>query len=125
MFNHIEGTIKLTGDIPIAPVHFLQNFYQRYEKAMLGWATLLCLLALWELAPVLGWINPLFTSSPSRILQAAQWLLAHGFWNDIRVSSIEFVYGFGLALLVGTPLGILLVDPGVNKVPYFYHDVHE
>jgi len=22
-------------------------------------------------------------------------------------------------------LVLLLVDPGVNKVPYFYHDVHE
>jgi len=33
----------------------------------------------------------------------------------------RFLTGF----LVSTMTGVLLVDPGVNKVPYFYHDVHE
>lgn len=83
-------------------------FYQQYERMILGWGTLLVFLGLWELAPALGWVKPLFTSSPSRIFVAAQWLFAHGFWHNIGVSALEFTYGFGLSLLVGVPLGVLM-----------------
>lgn len=83
-------------------------WFYRYENALLGWGTLLVFLGLWELAPALGWVKPLFSSSPSRILVAAQWLFAHGFWADIRVSALEFGYGFGLSLLVGVPLGVFM-----------------
>lgn len=86
----------------------LHNFYQRYEGLLLGWGTLIFVLGLWELAPALGWVKPLFTSSPSRIFVAAQWLFAHGFWHDIRVSALAFGYGFGLSLVVGVPLGVLM-----------------
>ena len=86
----------------------LYNFYQRYEGLLLGWGTLIFFLGLWEAAPALGWVKPLFTSSPSRIFVAAQWLFAHGFWHDIRVSALAFGYGFGLSLVVGVPLGVLM-----------------
>ena len=86
----------------------LATLYQRFEKVCLGWGTVLILLGVWELAPAMGWVKPLFTSSPSRIWVAAQWLFANGFWNDLRVSAVEFGYGFGLALLVGVPLGVLM-----------------
>ena len=109
MLEHIEQ--NPVAHAPVAmplPTPVLAKFYRRYEKLILGWGTLLLFLGLWELAPVLGWVKPLFTSSPSRIWMAAQWLFAHGFWKDIRVSALEFGYGFGLALLVGAPLGVLL-----------------
>ena len=86
----------------------LATLYQRFEKVFLGWGTVLLLLGVWELAPAMGWVKPLFTSSPSRIWVAAQWLFANGFWTDLRVSAVEFGYGFGLALLVGVPLGVLM-----------------
>ncbi|MFN8492875.1 MAG: ABC transporter permease [Caldilineaceae bacterium] len=89
-------------------LQWLPTRYRRYEKLILGWGTLLLFLSLWELAPAMGWVKPLFSSSPSRILVAAQWLFAHGFWNDIRVSALEFGYGFGLSLLVGVPLGVFM-----------------
>lgn len=53
-------------------------------------------------------VKPIFTSSPTRILKAAQWLSEHGLWNDIRVSASEFLIGFFFAVLIGIPLGILL-----------------
>jgi len=96
MLNRIDGSMNLnTGPMPLSPPSLLRNFYQRYEKTILGWTMLLVFLALWELVPALGWVKPLFTSLPSRIFRAAQWLFAHGFWNDIRVSSIEFVMDLG------------------------------
>lgn len=89
-------------------IQWLKTQFQRNEQALLGWATLLFFLALWELVPALGLVKPLFTSSPSRIINAGAWLFAHGFWNDIGVSALEFVCGFSLSLLVGAPLGIFL-----------------
>ena len=109
MFNQIEQ--KSVVSVPPTvrmPMRGLYNFYQRYEGLLLGWGTLIFFLGLWEAAPALGWVKPLFTSSPSRIFVAAQWLFAHGFWHDIRVSALAFGYGFGLSLVVGVTLGILM-----------------
>ena len=85
-----------------------KNFYHRNENRVLALSTFLCFLILWELLPKLGLIKPLFTSSPSRIIGAAQWLFARGFWYDIYISASEFVIGFSLAVLFGIPLGFLL-----------------
>lgn len=102
-----SAAMQTSGSLALQ-TRWLPTLYRRYEKRILGWGTLLVLLGLWELAPALGWVKPLFTSSPSRIFVAAQWLFANGFWNDIRVSALEFACGFGLSLLVGVPLGLLL-----------------
>ncbi|HEX9003389.1 MAG TPA: ABC transporter permease [Blastocatellia bacterium] len=81
---------------------------RRYEDLFLGIGTLLAFLLGWELLAYSGWVKPIFISSPSRIWRAGQWLFAHGFWNDIRVSLMEFSAGLALALLIGAPLGVLL-----------------
>jgi ABC-type nitrate/sulfonate/bicarbonate transport system permease component len=85
----------------------LVNVYQRYEKTILAVGAVLVFVLLWELLPGIGVFNPFFTSSPTRIWQAAQWLFANGLWVDIWVSLGEFTIGFGLALLAGILLGLL------------------
>lgn len=65
-------------------------------------------VTLWEILPASGLINPFFTSSPSRIYVAAQWLFANGFWYDIYVSLTQFTLGMLLAMVVGIVLGLLL-----------------
>jgi ABC-type nitrate/sulfonate/bicarbonate transport system permease component len=98
-------------------------FARKHENGLLAWGTLVVFLGVWELLPRLGLVKPVFTSSPSRIITAAGWLFAHGFWNDIRVSAVEFAVGFVGAVLVAIPLGIALgwyrrlnamFDPFVN-----------
>jgi len=86
----------------------LRARYRRYDNALLGWLTLVAFFVLWELIPALGLVKPLFTSSPSRIFKAALWLAERGLWQDIQVSALEFGIGFGLAVICGVPLGILL-----------------
>jgi ABC-type nitrate/sulfonate/bicarbonate transport system permease component len=86
----------------------IRRFYQKNENTILAASTALAFLLLWELLPRLGLVNPFFTSSPSRILAAAQWLFTHGFWNDIRVSLEEFAIGMGLAVLFSLPIGLAL-----------------
>lgn len=65
-------------------------------------------LALWELAPALGWVDPFFTSSPSRIVLEAQSMFADGFLYDIQVSLMEFFWGMLIAMAAGIFLGLLI-----------------
>ena len=83
-------------------------FIRRNENRLLAAGSVLLFLVLWELLPAMGLVKPLFTSSPSRIIAAAGWLFGRGFWYDIYVSASEFLIGFGLAVVIGIPLGILL-----------------
>jgi len=86
----------------------LTGIYHKHENVLLALGAMLAFLILWEILPAIGLANPFFTSSPSRILAAAGWLFAHGFWNDLLVSLKEFVAGIGLAILFSIPLGLLL-----------------
>jgi ABC-type nitrate/sulfonate/bicarbonate transport system permease component len=86
-----------------------RSFWQRHEHALIGTLAVAVFLAVWEAAVRLGWISPLFTSSPSRILSAAIQMFADGsILYDLQVSGFEFAVGYGLAVLVGIPLGILM-----------------
>jgi NitT/TauT family transport system permease protein len=66
-------------------------------------------LLFWEAAVALNWVNPLFTSSPSRIALAGYEMFADGsIYEHIEVSAHEFFTGYGLAIVIGVPLGILM-----------------
>ena len=101
-------------------------FWVRHENALLGTISMLIFLAFWEASVGLGWVNPLFTSSPSRIAATGFEMFRDGsIYPDLLVSAQEFVLGFGLAVIVGVPLGILMgwysrlnaaLDPFVNAL---------
>jgi NitT/TauT family transport system permease protein len=94
--------------VPISLTGSLANLYRTHQNLILGSATMLVFLIIWEMAPRMGWVKPLFTSSPSRIWTAAQWLFANGLWYDIWFSTRSFMLGFGLAIAVGVPVGVAL-----------------
>ena len=79
-----------------------------YEHQALAALGLVAFIALWELLPAVGLVNPFFTSSPSRIVVAARAAAANGLWTDMLISAVEFWTGFLLAALVGIPLGVFL-----------------
>jgi NitT/TauT family transport system permease protein len=86
-----------------------KSFWKRHEHALIGTISMLAFLAFWEASVASGWVNPLFTSSPSRIVRAAIEMFADGsIWYDIQVSGFEFVVGYGAAVVFGVPLGILM-----------------
>jgi ABC-type nitrate/sulfonate/bicarbonate transport system permease component len=98
-----------SDEVPFAPASSRKSLWARNENALLGTFAAFAFLAFWEFAVDLGWANPLFTSSPSRILLAGVALFADGsIFTDIEVSSYEFIVGFGLAIAVGVPLGVLM-----------------
>jgi ABC-type nitrate/sulfonate/bicarbonate transport system permease component len=77
------------------------------ERLMIGGGTLIAFLLLWEALGRSGLVDPLFVSSPTRVAQAGITLLSDpDFWNDLRVSGIEFAIGYGAAVLIGILLGL-------------------
>ena len=84
------------------------NAYREHSKARLGLISVVVFLGFWEFVVATGLVNPLFCSSPTRILGTYGHLWQVGLANDIAVSGKEFVIGFALSLLVGIPLGILM-----------------
>lgn len=114
------GTLIAPSD-DITPVAAPRN-----HNAALGALSVLVFLALWEIAVATGWVAPLFVSSPSRILIAGYGMFRDGsIFPDLAISAEEFLLGFGLAALVGIPLGILMgwysrlnaiLDPFVNAL---------
>jgi len=86
----------------------LRRLYTAHDKLILGSASVVLFLAVWEWAGTSGAVNPLLSSSPSRIITTFQQLAQGELGSDVIISSTEFLYGFGLALLIGIPLGILM-----------------
>ena len=83
----------------------VRQWIAQHERALLSFAAIVIFFVLWEWVAQSGWVKPILISSPSRIVGAAQWLFANGFWNDIATSLTEFTLGFALAVLLGVPLG--------------------
>jgi ABC-type nitrate/sulfonate/bicarbonate transport system permease component len=66
-------------------------------------------LVLWELSYQRGWINPLFTSSPSQIYQSFLELVRNGeLARHLSASAKLFAAGFLVSVAVAIPLGVLL-----------------
>jgi ABC-type nitrate/sulfonate/bicarbonate transport system permease component len=103
-----------------------RSLWQRSENFLLGVLSVTAFLLFWEFSVSLNWVNPLFTSSPSRIAATGFEMFRDGsIYPDLLVSAQEFVLGFGLAVIIGVPLGILMgwysrlnavLDPFVNAL---------
>ena len=103
-----------------------RSFWARHENMLLGLIAVVAFMFFWEYSVAWGWANPLFTSAPTRIIKAGAAMVRDGsIWNDLAVSGLEFALGYGLAVVVGVPLGILmgwyrrfnaLLEPFVNAL---------
>lgn len=67
------------------------------------------LIAIWELASRLAWIDPLLFSMPSRIVTLLyEHITAGTLWIHASVTMFETIVGFLLGTIVGTCLAALL-----------------
>ena len=118
---------ELLLDIRVAEASKLYKFYLNQEKKILGSVAVALFLITWELVGnVYQLVNPMFMSAPSLIWKAAVQLFGSGeIWNDLRVSGIEFAWGYFLSVVVGVPFGIAIgwykkfaytCDPFVNAM---------
>jgi len=114
-------------DVTVAEASQLYKFYLNQEKKILGTISVTIFLVIWELVGgVFQMINPMFMSAPSLIWKAAVQLFGSGeIWNDLRVSGIEFAWGYVLSVLFAIPFGIAvgwykrmshIFDPFINAM---------
>jgi NitT/TauT family transport system permease protein len=114
-------------DVRVAEASALYKFYLNQEKKILGTTAVIIFLTTWELiGNTLQLINPMFMSAPSLVWKAAVQLFTSGeIWNDLRVSGLEFAWGYSLSVLVGVPFGIAtgwykkmsyIFDPFINAM---------
>ena len=114
-------------DVRVAEASNLYKFYLNQEKKILGTSAVIIFLTAWELVGnTLQLINPMFMSAPSLVWNAGVQLFASGeIYNDLRVSGIEFAWGFFLSVVVGVPFGIgcgwyrrmsYVFDPFINAM---------
>ena len=86
-----------------------RTWWRRNENWILGSLSMLAFLCFWEVAVRAGAVNPLFTSSPSRIVTTGFAMFVDGsIYEHLQASGTEFFIGFALAVVVGVPLGILM-----------------
>jgi NitT/TauT family transport system permease protein len=91
----------------------LARLWLDHERALIGGGTLAAFLLLWQAFGESGLIDPLFISSPTRVLRAGNGLIHdRDFWNDLHVSGSEFILGYGAAVAVAIPLGLAI---GLSK----------
>ena len=135
MANDKTAGQELLLDVRIAEASSLYKFYLNYESAILGTSAVIIFLLVWESMggalsrynpiPFLR-INPMFMSAPSLIFKAAIDMFSSGeIYHDLKISSIEFFWGYLLAVGVAIPFGILtgwykrlsyVFDPFVNAM---------
>lgn len=100
-----EQTIITEG----AKVSGFKNFFAERQNLILGLLSVAVFVAGWEIVGQSGIINPLFISSPSRVAGAFAEIIADGsIWNHLRTSFTEFIIGYGMAVLLGIGLGVLM-----------------
>ncbi len=104
--NAIPSPSGTSLEVQLPPVI---SWWKRNENWLLGTIAMLVFLSFWETSVAFKWVNPLFTSAPTRILRAGIEMFADGsIYGHIAISSYEFAVGYGLALVIGVPLGILM-----------------
>jgi ABC-type nitrate/sulfonate/bicarbonate transport system permease component len=127
MADQNMATDEVLLDVRVAEASKVYKFYLNQERKILGTLSVGLFLLVWELiGNTFQLINPMFMSSPSLIWNAAVQLFGSGeIWNDLRVSGIEFGWGYLLSVIVGVPFGIAIgwykkfayiCDPFVNAM---------
>jgi len=85
------------------------NFYRQNRKLLLGALGVALFFAAWQAVFLIVPLNPLFITTPGLMASALVALAENGeLANDLSVSAVPFFYGFGAAIVVGVPLGVLM-----------------
>ena len=85
------------------------SFYKRHESLILGGASVVLILGLWEAAWEARMISPLFFSGPSAVAKQMVYAWTRGNLKaDLLYSGTNFILGFAAAAVAGVVVGILV-----------------
>src|SRR5205814_4762331 len=83
--------------------------FRANERPIIGAGSLALFLVLWEIISRSGLVDPLFISSPVRVMRTGIALLSSGeIWGDLKVSGVEFLLGYVGAAAIAIPLGLAM-----------------
>lgn len=102
--------IASVGSAPLArPAPRLVRLVRSNERLFYGVVGFIVIGLIWEAAGDLGLYRKSLLSTPSLVWTAAAQDFSSGaIWPDLGTSFIEFALGFGAAMVIGVPLGILI-----------------
>ena len=104
-----SATYRVIGPRVRKPRSPLVRRYRRNERAILGIAGLLSFFGLWQIGAMVGFIDPVFFSSPTSVIAAAiAEVQVPRFWDDVRYSVTEVTVGFLASIVLAVPLGIAI-----------------
>jgi NitT/TauT family transport system permease protein len=99
-----SGTPKPDPAAATRPVAFRGAGFAPKLDRRAGWIAMVLVIALWQLASGLGWVNPLFLPAPSAIARAIWQLAASGaLWQHLSWSIMRI----GTGWLLGTVAGVI------------------
>jgi len=76
---------------------------------LLSGAVFVALFSLWEAASTYEWVDPMFSSSPTKVVLAAWELISDGTLLKHTIASGKvFLSGFAMAVAFGVPIGVAL-----------------
>ena len=86
-----------------------ESWVRRNEQLIVGTTSVVSFLLVWQLVTAARVVPELFLAGPGDIYRAYGELLREGkIWQDALVSGQEFGMGYGLAVFVAIPLGLLI-----------------
>ncbi len=106
----VIGTAPQEGLVPARPRAPKRGEGARWHRLMLGGGFIVLFLLAWELSSRVGWIDPRFSSSPTRVVSMLLRMLVDPvFWMHVQATATGFAVGWGIsvvsALLLGVSMG--------------------
>lgn len=92
-------------------VDFRGGGFLDVPKPLYSWIAFAGILAVWQAAISLGWIDPVFLPSPASIVEALWQLIVSGdLWRNLSISLVRigsgWVIGSGLGVIFGLMMGL-------------------
>src|ERR1700759_1221523 len=106
-----EIAIKTQGAAERSEVAFAGGGFLDVPKPLQSWVAFAAILAIWQAAISLGWIDPVFLPSPVAIVDALWQLTISGdLWRHLSISLVRigsgWVIGSGLGVIIGLLMGL-------------------
>lgn len=85
------------------------NLIKKLGKKLYSLLAVFIFLLIWEVAPRVGLADPIFVPPFSKVILAFCQLIVSGeMFKDVLISLQRAIIGFGLALVIAVPLGLLI-----------------
>ena len=99
-FPHLTPTVRIPGQ---------PGRWSRYEGLLISTTSVAGFILIWQIVAWRRLMPELFLPGPSDIIAGFGQYIARGsIWNDLWVSGYELLLGYGLAIVLGLPVGMLM-----------------